>query len=154
MVALLFEKLDKRASTGETDMITNQSFIQISQQLNAAVNAVLKEHGLPVIQLGVQRYSDGSGIRINKADIMLPATATASMMTVASTASPALQRAMDLYNIASNRNVNGDELLDYKPNRPSYPFTYVGKRGGKWRCSVEQARARFGVKQAPMKAAG
>lgn len=38
----------------------------------------------------------------------------------------------------------GDTLFEYAPRRHKYPFGYRTKRGAHYKCTLEQAKARFG----------
>lgn len=55
-----------------------------------------------------------------------------------------LEAAMKAYGIRSRYNANGDELTGYNPSRPKYPFTFTGRKGGRWKASPEQILQRFG----------
>lgn len=140
-------------------MIDRQRFTTISADINAAVNEVLAKHKLPATQLDIRRGSDGSFFRICKTDVFEVPDQLAQGFADLAAAVPTpgidagLAAAMRRDGIASDRTPAGDRLIGYKASRPSYPYTYVGVRGGKWRCSREQARARFGVVQPQAKSA-
>jgi hypothetical protein len=55
-----------------------------------------------------------------------------------------LDAAMKAYGIPSKYNAQGDELTSYNPSRPKYPFSYTGRKGGRWKASIMQAKERFG----------
>ncbi len=57
---------------------------------------------------------------------------------------PILAAAMRRDGITRLTNSKGDTITGYKPSRPSYPYSYTGARGGRWKASPEQIKAKFG----------
>lgn len=49
---------------------------------------------------------------------------------------------MAQYNLGL-KGTSGEKLTGFTPRRPKYPFSYTGPRGGRYKCSIEQAKRMF-----------
>lgn len=125
----------------------------IAAEIRAALAVIAEKHGLEAPQVDLRPARDGSFCRLMKLDMMekssfvsrevVPPVGASTAATITG-AAPALARALQAIGVARLTNSKGDEILEYKPSRPKYPFTYRGCKGGLWRASAADIQKRFG----------
>ena len=127
--------------------IDNTKRQEIQHDLDEAIKAIAAKHGLDMNQVEIRRASDGSFIRLMKTDLYVKSVATPMIgegkNQPATSGNRSLDRGMAIYGITKTTNRNGETLVDYKPNRPKYPFVYEGPRGGRWKISGASAKLKF-----------
>lgn len=133
--------------------ITPQQLAQATEIIQKAYNEVSALLGLEIVRPDIRRYRGDEGIRFMAQDMkpkdhgnfmLTPVSETAASNIPAVELPAALARGMAMYGIRICKNAKGDQLVDFHPTRPKYPFTYQSAGGTRWKITPEQARARFG----------
>ena len=129
--------------------LNNRSALQeLRQDLNAALAAVATKHGIDIPALGRLTFvPDGSEVRCKlvarKRQTKVTAVNVEEITNTESADQRILRAAMARHGICYMQNSKGDTLLSFSHKAPKYCFTYRSARGTIWKCTAEQAQARF-----------
>jgi len=121
---------------------------QIQNDVVAALAAVAEKYGLERPMVDVRRASNGTFVRLMKLDMHVKAPVitgvkVTELPVTATSGDATLMRALARIGVNSTTNRKGETVLAYKPNRPKYPFVFQGPKGGRWKATEADIRARF-----------
>ena len=123
------------------------TLLKVQSEIDQALRAIAEKYGSEIEGfVDVRRSTDGNFIRIMKTDIRVKSVAVPAMVlkTAQIGGDSALERALKRIGVTKMTNAKGERIVDYKPNRPKYPFVFEGARGGRWKASEQDIKIRFG----------
>lgn len=111
---------------------TRPVLAQLRSEMDAVLAKFAKEHGL-LMELGKIKFSDAEFTAELKTKIEGKKTLTDEV----------LEMQMRTHGLVQSK--NGYTLTGYHSRRYQYPFSYVDPRGGRFKCSIDQAKRMFGA---------
>ncbi len=114
---------------------------QIQTDLVKAFAEVAAKYGLEQPSVDLRRDRAGTFVRLMKLDMNVK-TSDIPVIKLKMGDTP-LERALARIGVTKLTNSKGERIVDYKPSRPKYPFVFQGPKGGRWKGSEAQIKARF-----------
>lgn len=128
--------------------IDNARQAAIAADIRKALSDVAEKWGLEKPVVDLRRSTSGSFVRLMKLDMAVvdpnAKAPVAEATGFGEGVSRELAQALARIGVTKVTNAKGERIVEYKPNRRSYPFVFQGPKGGRWKGSVEEIRARFG----------
>lgn len=114
---------------------------KIQADLVKAFAEVAAKYGLEQPSVDLRRDRAGTFVRLMKLDMNVKTNDTP--VTKLKMGDTPLERALARIGVTKMTNAKGDRIVDYKPNRPKYPFVFEGPKGGRWKATEASIKARF-----------
>jgi hypothetical protein len=121
-------------------MIDRNTQMKIQLEVSQALRAIAEKYGLETPVVDLRRSTSGSFVRLMKLDMEVKSNTPA---VKAALGDSSLERALKQIGVSKIVNSKGERIVDFKPSRPKYPFVFVGPKGGRWKASAADIKARF-----------
>lgn len=118
--------------------------MKIQLEISQALRAIADKYGLEAPVVDLRRSTGGSFVRLMKLDMPVKADVPAMKLKVKPfIGDTPLERALKAIGVTKTTNAKGERIVDYKPSRPKYPFVFQGPKGGRWKATEADIKARF-----------
>ncbi len=121
-------------------MIDRNTQMKIQLEVSQALRVIAEKYGLETPVVDLRRSTSGSFVRLMKLDMEVKSNTPA---VKASLGDSSLERALKAIGVTKIVNSKGERIVDFKPNRPKYPFVFQGPKGGRWKASAADIKVRF-----------
>jgi hypothetical protein len=118
---------------------------KIQADLVKAFAEVAAKYGLEQPSVDLRRDRAGTFVRLMKLDMNVKTNdiPVINLKTDSKVGGTPLERALARIGVTKMTNSKGERIVDYKPSRPKYPFVFEGPKGGRWKATEANIKARF-----------
>lgn len=119
--------------------------MKIQLEISQALRAIADKYGLEAPVVDLRRATGGSFVRLMKLDMAVKSNdvPVIKLKTEYKMGDTPLERALLRIGVTKTINSKGEQIVDYKPSRPKYPFVFQGPKGGRWKATEADIKARF-----------